>query len=93
MPASGLQPLGLCQALTFWAVTVTTRVVGDPDTIAACAAIDVTAQGGRTARDEVAHHGLLPGGDLMITPVGLSVCTEDVGDLEYRSPDRLLHRL
>jgi hypothetical protein len=73
-------------------VAIAARVVGDADTFAVRAAIDVPTKGSRAAVYEMPQDGLLPSGDTMVSTILVAVRTQDVGDLEPRSSSRLFHR-
>ena len=88
-----VEPPGLGAALTLWAMTVPTRVVGDLAVATRVALVDVPAKAsGATGQDLIDDLVLLPAPGTRQIAAGLSleVPPEDLGDLVSRSLGHLL---
>ena len=84
---SFFNPLGTCEGLTFWAMTVAAAVVAGPLVIAAVAALEMTAESGRAAHLDRGHDAPLSRGErrAMLLTIGLTVAAEDVRRFQLRA--------
>ena len=71
-------------ALALGTMTIAAGMVADMLITAGVASVDLSAQGGRAALDDVSHHLLLRGRRRVPTAILLPVDTENVGDLAGR---------
>lgn len=77
-----LDPLGLRQSLTLWAVAIAAGVVGWSLLSTGGALVEMAAQCGSTAAHNVAYRSVLLRTETMVCSVYVGLCTQDVGDLK-----------
>jgi len=89
---SFFEPIVAGYALALGTVAIATGMLGDALVTAGVALVQVSAEGGRAALHDVAHHLSLRGRRRVSAAILLAVRTENIGDLKGRPVvSRLVH--